>query len=56
MKILCPVKLPQGVCRLCPFSKEGLCDFPYKRDMILSDIIKISRKKDTIKFLKERAI
>ncbi len=25
----CPISMPSGLCNLCPYSKEGLCDYPY---------------------------
>ena len=25
----CPVDMPKGLCDLCPYSKEGLCDYPH---------------------------
>jgi hypothetical protein len=26
----CPIELPEGLCECCVYSKEGLCDYPYK--------------------------
>jgi len=26
----CPINKPEGECQDCPYSKEGLCDYPYR--------------------------
>ena len=39
----CPINLPSGLCQLCPYSKEGLCDYPYSVDMTLSEIRELTK-------------
>ena len=29
----CPINIPSGLCELCPYSKDGLCDYPYTLGM-----------------------
>lgn len=36
----CPIDMPSGLCDYCPYSKEGLCDYPYE---IKGDIMTIDQ-------------
>jgi len=42
----CPINMPAGLCELCPYSKEGLCDYPYAVDMMLVEIKEPPEKLD----------
>ena len=41
----CPIKIPKlvGVCEVCMFSKNGICDYPYYRGMSEEEIKKLSK-------------
>jgi len=39
----CPINMPPGLCQLCPYSKEELCDYPYSVDMTLSEIRELTK-------------
>ena len=34
----CPIGMPEGLCKLCGFSKEGLCDYPYEVNKSKSEV------------------
>ena len=38
----CPIDMPGGLCNLCHYSKEGLCDHPYSINMKVSEIKKVT--------------
>ena len=40
----CPIKSPSGVSNSCPYSKEGLCDYPYEGAMSVEQIKETTRK------------
>jgi len=40
----CPINMPEGLCDLCPHSKEGLCDHPYLIEMKYSEIKKTTQE------------
>lgn len=40
----CPVKSPIGVCSSCPYSKEGLCDYPFKEGMSAEQLKEATKK------------
>lgn len=42
----CPINMPAGLCELCPYSKEGLCDYHYAVDMTLVEIKETTEKTD----------
>lgn len=44
--ISCPINMPAGLCELCPYSKEGLCDYPYSVDMTPEEIKETTEKSD----------
>ena len=40
----CPINSPSGVSNSCPYSKEGLCDYPYEGAMSAEQIKETTRK------------
>ena len=42
----CSIGIPElvKVCGACPYSKEGLCDYPYHQKASLEDIKKITKR------------
>lgn len=41
----CPIKIPKAVriCEACIFSKDGVCDYPYYKDMSEEEIKELSK-------------
>lgn len=40
----CPINIPKGLCELCPYSKEGLCDYPYSIAMRPEEIEMVTKR------------
>jgi len=40
----CPINMPSGLCGLCDFGKEGLCDHPYSIKMKPGEIKQTSEQ------------